>query len=143
MKSLSEGLAAIALTLWVGGLWTTGYMVAPSLFASLPDNHALAGSLAGKLFTWMSYIGIACAGYLLLFRLVREGAGALKQAAFWITLLMLVLVVAGQFYVQPILESLKAQALPQQVMESIFRDRFRVWHGVSSSLGLATTIARH
>jgi uncharacterized membrane protein len=140
MKALTEGLAAIALTLWVGGLWAIGYVVAPTLFASLPDNRALAGSLAGKLFTLMSYIGIACASYLLLFRLMRGGGSALKHPTFWIIVLMLVLVVAGQFYVQPILESMKNQALPEQVMESIFRDRFRVWHGVSNILYMIVSL---
>jgi hypothetical protein len=68
------------------------------------------------------------------------GGSAFKHPTFWIIALMLVLVVAGQFYVQPILESLKTQALPQQVMESIFRDRFRVWHGVSSILYLIVSL---
>ena len=140
MKALTEGLAAIALTMWVGGLWAIGYIAAPSLFANLPADRALAGTLAGKLFTLISYVGIVCAGYLLLYRLMRMGGSALKQATFWVIVLMLVLVVAGQFYVQPILESLKSQALPLQVMESVFRDRFRVGHGVSSILYLIVSL---
>jgi len=47
---------------------------------------------------------------------------------------MVALVVAGQFGVQPILASLKEQALPREVMESVFRDRFATWHGVASIL---------
>ena len=39
----------VLLTLWVGGLWAIGYMVAPALFATLEDR-ALAGNLAGLMF---------------------------------------------------------------------------------------------
>lgn len=135
MKSLSDALHAIALTLWVGGLWTVGLMVAPMLFHTLADR-ALAGTLAGQFFAAIAYIGLGCGIYLLLFRLVRAGPQALKQLFFWIVLLMLALTVAGHFGVQPILAGLKEQALPNQVMESIFRDRFAAWHGVSSVLYL-------
>ncbi len=133
MKAVAEALQSIAVTLWVGGLWAIGFIVAPLLFARVPDR-ALAGLVAGKLFTLIAFIGIACALYLILFRLARFGAGCLKQGFFWVTLLMLVLVAAGEFGVQPVMENLKAQALPKQVMESVLRDRFMTWHGIASVL---------
>lgn len=139
MKTITEAFYAIALTLWVGGLWAIGYIAAPLLFAMLSDR-ALAGNVAGKLFALIAYIGIGCAAYLLLFKLARLGAGALKRAPFWIILLMLALIAAGQFGITPILDSLKAQALPQHVMESVFRDRFAAWHGVSSVLYLIVSV---
>lgn len=133
MKFLADALYAIALTLWVGGIWAIGYIVAPTLFYTLTDR-ALAGMLAGKLFTLIAWIGIGCAGYLLLFRLVRFGGGCFRQGIFWVVLIMLALTLAGEFGVQPILESLKSRALPKEVMESVFRDRFTTWHGVASGL---------
>jgi hypothetical protein len=133
MRSVGEALYAIALTLWVGGMWVIGGVVAPTLFHVLPDR-ALAGMVAGRLFAYIAWIGFGCAAYIVLFRLVRFGAGALKHAAFWLTVVMLVLALAGEFGVQPILSGLKAQALPKEVMESIFRDRFSTWHGVASVL---------
>lgn len=36
--------------------------------------------------------------------------------------------------VAPVLAALKEQALPKQVMESVFRDRFATWHGMASGL---------
>jgi MFS family permease len=135
MKSVADALQSIAVTLWVGGLWTVGFMVAPTLFARLPDR-ALAGLLAGRLFTLIAFVGIACAAYLLAYRLARHGAGALRQGFFWTALLMLALVLAGEFGVQPVLAALKAQALPREVMESVLRDRFSTWHGVASGLYL-------
>lgn len=133
MRGIAGALESIALTLWVGGMWAIGFIVAPVLFARLPDR-VLAGLLAGKLFTLVAYIGIVCAACLLLSRLLRHGAGSVRQAAFWTILLMLALTLAGEFAVQPILASLKAQALPREVMESVFRDRFNAWHGVASAL---------
>jgi len=132
VKSLGHGLQSIAVTLWVGGLWVTGFVFAPLLFSRLGSQ--LAGVLAGKLFEVMAYIGIGCAFYLLGYRLLRYGAGGLRQVFFWIVALMLVLALAGEFGVQPILEALREQALPKQVMESVLRERFGTWHGVASGL---------
>lgn len=139
MKNLFEALQSIAVVLWVGGMWVTGFMVAPVLFAKLGDR-ALAGLVAGRLFELMSFVGFACAGYLLLFRLVRDRGRVFAQGVFWTTLVMLLLVVAGEFGVQPIMESLKEQALPREVMESVFRDRFATWHGVASILYIIESV---
>ena len=133
MDRFTEALQSIAATRWVGAMWGIGYIVAPVLFSRLGDR-ALAGLIAGKLFSLIAWVGIACAIYLLLFRMVRYGGGVFKQGVFWIVLLMLALVCAGEFGIQPIMASLKEEALPKQVMESVLRDRFAAWHGVSSVL---------
>jgi hypothetical protein len=133
MKTISEALYAIALTLWIGGLWAIGGLVAPTLFHSVPER-AMAGALAGKLFTLMAYVGIGCALYLLVFRLARFGGASFKHGIFWIVLVLLGLTLLGEFGVQPVLASLKHQALPKEVMESVLRDRFSAWHGVASVL---------
>lgn len=133
MRCIADALQSMTATLWVGGLWVIGFVVAPVLFATLPDR-AQAGLLAGKFFSLIAWIGMACAVYLLVYRLARDGAGALRQGLFWIVLLMLVLTLAGEFGVQPVLAALKEQALPKQVMESVLRDRFATWHGVASGL---------
>ena len=123
-------LNLIVITLWVGALWTTG-LSAYVLFDSLQDKQ-LAGSLAGKLFTVVSYIGMASGFYLLIQRLLDYGTGALKKGFFWAVFVMLLLVLAGHFGVQPILAQLKADAMPADVMHSIFAERFGKWHGVAS-----------
>ena len=111
MGRFAEALQSIAATLWVGAMWGIGYIVAPVLFSRLGDR-ALAGLIAGKLFSLIAWVGIGCAIYLLLFRMLRSGTGVFRQGVFWIALLM----------------------LPKQVMESVLRDRFAAWHGVSSVL---------
>jgi hypothetical protein len=139
MKSFPDKLALVAVTLWVGGLWTIGYLAAPVLFSSL-DDKMLAGRLAGKMFGIMAWIGIGCGLFLLLHRLARAGAGALRQAFFWVAAAMLALTLAAHFGITPIMEALKQQALPKAVMESIFRDRFAMWHGISSILYLIQSL---
>ena len=135
MRIIADALQSIAVTLWVGGLWAIGLIVAPLLFHTLADRSQ-AGLLAGQFFTAINYVGIGCGAYLLLFRLARFGGLAFRQLFFWSVLLMMVLAAAGQFGVQPIMASLKQQALPSEVMQSILRDRFAAWHGVSSLLYL-------
>lgn len=131
MNNWSDKLALIVITLWVGALWAIGYLAAPTLFYNLHDKQ-MAGMLAGKMFQFVAYIGIASAFYLLIQRLMRYGTPALKQAFFWSVLVMLLLVLAGHFGIQPILAGLKAQAMPADVMQSVFASRFKTWHGVAS-----------
>ncbi|HXF16518.1 MAG TPA: DUF4149 domain-containing protein [Burkholderiales bacterium] len=131
MRTITEALQSIAITLWVGGLWVIGLIVAPALFHALSDRSQ-AGLLAGHFFAVIGYIGLGCGAYLLLFRLARFGGGVFGQLFFWAVLLMAALAAAGQFGLQPMMASLKQQALPAEVMQSIFRDRFAAWHGVSS-----------
>lgn len=149
MKRLPDLLAAWAVVLWVGGIWSIGAIAAPVLFYNLEDRM-LAGMLAGRMFTWVAWLGMACAAWLLVFRLGRFGPAALKQGFFWLVLAMLLLDLAGHFGIQPILQQLKDQALPQDVMESLVRDRFQTWHGISSAvyllqglLGLALVAKQH
>lgn len=123
-------LNLIVVTLWVGALWTTG-LTAYLLFDTLQDKQ-LAGSLAGKLFTIVSYIGVVSAFYLLIQRLLDYGTASLKQGFFWAVFFMLLLILAGHFGIQPILAQLKADAMPADVMHSIFAERFGKWHGIAS-----------
>ena len=139
MSRFAEALYQLAITLWVGALLAIGYLAAPTLFAQLADR-ALAGSLAGEMFRWVAWLGIACAAYLLLFLMLRRGLAVLKSSVFWLVLVMLGLTIAGYFGISPILAELKANALPRQVMESALRDRFSTWHGISSGLYLVESL---
>ena len=131
MNHWSDKLALIAITAWVGALWAIGYLAAPVLFYTLQDKQ-MAGMLAGRMFSYVAYLGIVCGFYLLVQSLLRFGTPALKQGFFWAVVLMLLLIVAGHFGIQPILAQLKAKAMPADVMQSVFADRFNTWHGVAS-----------
>jgi len=110
MRRIADILHGVALTLWVGGLWSIGYLVAPALFHSLGSDRQLAGQLAGQLFDLIGWV------------------------------LILLFAVVGLFGVQPLLAQLKADALPREVMASVLRDRFAAWHGVSSVLYLLQSL---
>lgn len=139
MRKLSEAFYLTAITLWVGGLWAIGYLAAPVLFASLGDRQ-LAGQVAGKLFALVGWIGLGCAVYLLVFLVARAGGRVVRQGLFWLVLVMALLTAASQFGIQPLMAQLKADALPREVMESVLRDRFAAWHGISSILYLVQSL---
>jgi hypothetical protein len=140
MRAFGDALYNIAVTLWAGGLWVAGYLVAPILFAELPGSHTLAGHLAGQMFAAMGWVGMGCAAYLLLYLLLSRGLSVATSLVFWLVLTMLALTLAGHFGVQPILVHLKAEAWPREVMQSVVRDRFATWHGVSSILYLVASL---
>jgi hypothetical protein len=133
MRKLSDAVYLVAITLWVGGLWAIGYMAAPVLFASLGDRQ-LAGMVAGKLFALIAWVGLGSAAYLLIFLLRRWGGRVFRSSVFWLVLLMALFAAVSLFGIQPLMAQLKADALPQDVMTSALRDRFAMWHGVSSML---------
>lgn len=139
MKGLPDLLATWAAALWVGGLWAIGYLAAPVLFYHL-DDRMLAGRLAGHMFTWIAFVGMACAFWLLVNRVARFGGEALKQGFFWLVLVMLLLTLAQHFGIQPIIQHIKDQAMPHDVMKSLFKDRFEAWHGISSVVYLIQSL---
>jgi hypothetical protein len=139
VRRVSEAFYLVAITLWAGSLWAIGYLVAPVLFSALGDRQ-LAGMVAGKLFALGGWVGLGCAAYLTVFLVLRWGGQVFGRAAFWLVVLMALLTAASQFGIQPLMAQLKADALPRAVMESVLRDRFATWHGVSSILYLAQSL---
>ncbi|GMR08308.1 MAG: DUF4149 domain-containing protein [Gammaproteobacteria bacterium] len=134
MPQVSE---RILLTLWVGGMWITGYMVTPLLFATLGDKH-LAGNVAARLFTSMSYIGLVCGGLLLINQWYYAGRKIYKSWRAGLLVLMLIIIVVGQFVLQPMMVELKASGL---IEGSNTAAQFGKLHGVAAILFLANSIA--
>ncbi len=132
-------LALPLVTLWVGGLWSVGFLAVPVLFRNLPDKM-LAGMLAGKMFTLVSYVGIGSACYLLASQIMLFGRQALGQPVFRIVSAMLLLTLAGEFILQPEMAALKAQALPADVMHSPFAGRFELLHWIATGLYIADSL---
>ena len=139
MKHLGSNFALILTTAWVGGLWAIGYLAAPVLFNHTEDKQ-FAGMLAGHLFSWIAYVGLLSSLYLLVYFSMQFGFGIFKQAIFWVVMLMLLLTLAGEFGIQPVIAELKMQALPADVMHSLFADRFKTWHGLASIAYLAESL---
>ena len=136
MERLFSIAERVLLTLWVGGMWIVGYLVAPSLFVSLADRQ-LAGQLAGNIFSLMAWLGLACGAGLLLITLIRAGGNWLKAWRVWALVVMLVLVAVGLFVLQPYMQELKAQGL---LAGSVQAAEFGRLHGVSSILYLINSL---
>lgn len=117
------------LSLWVGAMWAIGYLAVPTLFASLEDS-ALAGMVAGKLFAGVSIIGLGC-GTALLVSFWMQSVKPLTERRVQLLVLMLVLVVLGEFVLQPQMATLKAEGL---IEGSGAAARFGVLHGIASLL---------
>ncbi len=132
MQTWIDKFAIILLTLWVGSLWAIGGIAAPVLFYQIHDTQ-LAGQLAGEMFKLLAYFGLFAGVVLLLHSLMKQGVRAFKQGYIWLIIIMLLLTVAMHFGIAPILAQLKQDALPADVMNSVFANRFERWHGVSSA----------
>jgi len=135
-QQLARAISRLAITVWVGCLWGVGMLAVPVLFHNLADKM-LAGMLAGKMFTLVAYVGMACACYLLIQLTFEFGKQAIRRPLFLIAAVMLVLTLAGEFGLQPEMAALKAQALPADVMHSPFFDRFDQLHKIATGIYLA------
>jgi len=122
----------ILLTLWVGSLWSIGYIAAPVLFMIL-DDRQLAGKLAGQMFHIVSYVGITC-GVLLLLNQLRS---LRLHWRLWLIVVMLVAVACGEYLLQPMMETLKSQGLAEG---SETMRQFGILHGVASTLYLLESL---
>ena len=131
MKNLSQILATLLITAWVGGLWAIGYLAVPVLFYAQPDRQ-LAGILAGQMFTLVSYLGMVCGTYLLILSIGVSGRASFRQISFRVVMVMLLITLVLQFGIQPVMADLKLQAMPLDVMHSEFAGRFKILHGISS-----------
>jgi hypothetical protein len=119
------------LTFWIGGLWTTGFVVAPLLFAEL-DDRALAGTLAGAIFGVMSYAGLACGVSLLLINWLRERRRFIAWPTF-VIVAMLVLTACGEFVLAPWIAGLREAGLTESA-------RFAQAHGLASGVFLVNCV---
>jgi len=134
---------AVVVALWVGSLWTVGYLVAPVLFSYLHADRSLAGNLAGAVFSVETKLGLACAALVLALRFARSGGRALREWQTVVVLAMAAITLVGYLAVTPLLVDLKAGALAAEgveVMRSTLASRFAFWHGVSSVLYLIQSL---
>lgn len=126
-------LTRLTATLWVGALWSIGFIAAPTLFAMIPDRM-LAGEVAGRLFQIVAWVGFGAGAWIVLHALATLGRGALHDRVFGAALLMMAASAAIQFYVQPDMARMKADARPLDVMASPLAGDFQRAHRISTGL---------
>jgi hypothetical protein len=122
-------MRCLVAALWAGSLWTVGYLVAPTLFATLADR-VLAGTVAASMFRSQAWLSIVCA--LLMLVLLRFSVPDGRRTLLVLVLSMLACTLAVHFGLQPLMAALRESAGPGGVMASAARTRFGLLHGVSS-----------
>lgn len=137
---LSHARILIA-TVWVGALWTTGFIVAPTLFATLSDR-ALAGTIAGSLFRVVAWLSLACATLLfaLLWQARRREQEKPARCLFYIIAAMVGCVVIGYFALQPTMAELRlvlhgvADSVADNAQLAEARKQFGILHAISAGI---------
>tara|TARA_R110002050_G_scaffold9504_1_gene33250 strand:+ start:400476 stop:400937 length:462 start_codon:yes stop_codon:yes gene_type:complete len=124
------------LTLWVGSLLAIGYIAVPMAFANLGDV-TLAGNYAGHLFSAVNILGLGCGAILLITKTIIYGKKVKQLWRFWVVLLMVLLTLTFNFYLQPEI------ALAKQVMhlgDDSAVERFDLLHMISKNLYIVLSL---
>jgi len=130
-------LRLLVAVFWAGSLWTVGYLVAPTLFATLSDR-SLAGTIAGSMFHVQAMASLVC-GLLLMLLLwlaTPEWRSVRRRKVLAIIAGMLLCTVAVHFGLQPMMAELRATGLVEETVKS----RFGMLHGVSSVIYLVESV---
>lgn len=113
----------VVLAAWAGSLWTVCGVVAPSLFAVLPER-SLAGQVAGHFFTVESWLGLAL-GAVALALLARGAANEARRFDYGVLIATMLAPMISELIVRPTMEAARAAGDMQ---------RFGLLHGVSALL---------
>lgn len=129
----------LLVTLWVGSLWTIGYIVAPLLFSSI-DDKALAGQIAGRLFGVSAWVSIVCGSLLFMLVMMAKGAFDPRQHRHLLMIIaaMILCSLVNHFGVQPAMTALRVAVgeLSQVDVEA----RFNQLHSVSSAIYMLQSV---
>lgn len=143
---LNQHARLLIATIWVGSLWTVGYLAAPTLFATLFDR-TLAGTIAGSLFRVQTWVSLGCGIALIV--LLNPGAQHAREQGVKARNKTLMSIIAGmllcallmQFGLQPMMASLRASATAVGgVMNSDLGMQFCLLHGASSVIYLIESV---
>lgn len=115
--------ATFLVTLWAGSLWTVCGIVAPQLFATLPERR-LAGLMAARLFHIETWLGVVVAILLIaLFAARHVFAGS--KTILWLILLTAAAPLSSELILGPMMDAARA---------ANDMARFGMLHGVSAVL---------
>ncbi|WP_374585232.1 DUF4149 domain-containing protein [Pseudoduganella sp.] len=120
----------LVAALWAGSLWAVGYLVAPTLFATL--DRQLAGQIAGSMFHSMALLSLGCGAAMgvLLFFGTRAWTPKRRRTVLLIVVAMVMCTVASHFGLQPLMAAAKAAN----------DGSFGKLHGISSTIYLVQSL---
>jgi hypothetical protein len=119
---MKDRIALMLAAFWWGSMTTVGFLVVPMLFARL-GNPAVAGNLAGQLFSTQTWIALGCGVVLLMY--VRSLSGdrieAAARGAVFLIVTALLLALLQEYVVAP---------------RILARENLRLWHSLGSAMYL-------
>ena len=122
-RRLLEFCCTFLVTLWAGSLWTVCGIVAPQLFATLPERK-LAGQMAARLFHIETWLGVVIAILLIALFAARK-AFTTSKTILWLILLTAGAPLASELILGPMMDAARA---------ANDMARFGMLHGVSAVL---------
>lgn len=128
--------------LWVGSLFTVGYLVVPTIFANLQDRQ-VAGMIAAAIFQAEAYVSVVvCVALLLLANALIKRKLDDYRSIRWVTLVLLLISALTCFGIIPYMDGLRKEALllGMPVMASPSAALFGRLHGISSGLFLIQSV---
>ena len=131
-------ITKLAMTFWVGGTLTIGFVVVPLLFKSL--DEITAAVLAGQLFNINAYIGIVALLLALINLVVSEKFRVAKLRKFWYVLIMTAILIINYFAIFPIIVRLRSTLIDVANRVIIHSTSFNFWHSLSAILFLIISI---
>lgn len=125
----------LVAALWAGSLWAVGYLVAPTLFATLADR-VLAGTIAGSMFHSMAMLSLGCGvAMLVLLQVATRGwEPKRRKTSMLIVVAMLLCVAVSHFGLQPMMAALRG------VADEAARSRFGMLHGISMGIYMVQSL---
>jgi hypothetical protein len=128
--AFGQAMRRLVATLWAGSLWAVGYLVAPTLFASV--DSTLAGELVGHLLRTEAWVSFACGVAMLGMIRTAPGLEARQRRVLgYLVLAMLVCALVLYFGIQPVMAQLREAAGPGGVRGSPQWSQFAMLHGIS------------
>lgn len=130
VASLLKFCSTFLITLWVGSLWTICLIVAPTLFATLPERR-WAGQVAARLFHIETWLGVVVAALLIAVLAARRAVAA-GRLTLGLILLTAGAPLASELILGPMMD--RARALNDMA-------RFGLLHGISAVLFFAACLS--
>jgi hypothetical protein len=140
--ALFQRLFMLIAGVWVGSLFTVGYLVVPTIFTTLQDRQ-VAGMIAAAIFQVEAYLSVAvCLGLLIFANLLIKRKVDHYRNIRWIILVLLLCSLLTCFGLIPYMDALRQEALllGGPVMASPSASLFGRLHGISSGLFLVQSL---
>lgn len=131
----TAALQRVLATVWVGGVWAVGSLVAPSLFAVLA--RADAGRAAATIFARLHLFGLIVGVVLIAFVLYENRRDAFRTRRFWLLAAMTLLTAIDHFGIAAAMQALRG---PDGAVAPTAAAQFGLLHGVSSAVYLVVAL---